>query len=287
MKHGAQASARGTAGPEGSSHRDRLRFAATQRIDIGIIFPPYRHASNKIADPIHEAAMTQAPLKTIRPEDLVALDDYVASHPIRVDTVYAKPAHKDNMFKAAIYRPDARMICHHQLLPVIINAADRLHAETGHYLAFKDCLRPLEAQQKIIESDIVRAHPEWLEEPRLFSPPGKGGHPRGMAIDVLIVDRNGDELEMGTPFDYLTTDKSINPAARDYTDFGRGDAYNEQVAQNRSLLTRVMMQAATDAGRELLPLPQEWWDFRFPNDYAAQYAAVSDADLPPSMRMMA
>ena len=153
-------------------------------------------------------------------------------------------------------------------------------------LECKDCLRPLEAQQNIIDSDIVRAHPQWLEEPRLFSPPGKGGHPRGMAIDVVLVRENGEELDMGTPFDYLTEDKSINPAARDYASFGRGADKDAEIAANRKLLHDAMMRAAQDSGRELWPLPQEWWDFRFPNDYTAQYAPVSDSDLPPSMRIM-
>lgn len=225
-------------------------------------------------------------MKTIAPGDLVVLDDFVGRKPLLVDTVYAKAEHKDNMFKAAIYRPGAKMLCHFQLAPLIVRAAELLHAKSGHYLECKDCLRPLEAQQKIIDSAIVRANPQWLEEPRLFSPPGKGGHPRGMAIDVVIVDKNGDELDMGTAFDYLTTDKSVNPAARDYTDFGQGAAHNALVAANRQLLTGVMQQAAAELGRDLLPLPQEWWDFRFPNDYTATYAPVSDADLPPSMRVM-
>lgn len=217
-------------------------------------------------------------MRTISPGDLVVLDDFVGRKPLRVDTVYAKAAHKDNMFKTAIYKPDAKMLCHRLLAPVILRAADLVHAQ-GYVLECKDCLRPLEAQQKIIDSDIVRAHPQWLEEPRLFSPPGKGGHPRGMAIDVVLVDKNGDEIDMGTPFDYLTADKSVNPAARDY-------AHAAQVMQNRKVLSDAMMQAAADAGVTLWPLPQEWWDFRFPNEETALYAPVSDADLPPSMRVM-
>lgn len=224
-------------------------------------------------------------MKTINPGDLVVLDDFVGRKPLRVDTVYAKAAHRDNMFKAAIYRPDAKMLCHRLLAPVILRAADIVHGQ-GYVLECKDCLRPLEAQQKIIDSGIVRAHPQWLEEPRLFSPPGKGGHPRGMAIDVVLIDANGDEIDMGTPFDYLTTDKSVNPAARDYADFGHGAAHNALVAANRKILTDAMMQAAADANLALVPLPQEWWDFRIPNDETALYAPVRDADLPPSMRMM-
>ena len=225
-------------------------------------------------------------MKTIAAGDLVVLDDYVGRKPLRVDTVYAKAAHRDNMFKAAIYRPDAKMLCHFSLAPIILKAADIVWADAKVILECKDCLRPLEAQQKIIDSDIVRAHPQWLEEPRLFSPPGKGGHPRGMAIDVVLVREDGSELDMGTPFDYLTTDKSINPAARDYVSFGYGREKDAEIAANRTLLTTAMMRAAESVGRELWPLPQEWWDFRFPNDETAQFEPVRDADMPMWLQMM-
>ncbi len=32
-------------------------------------------------------------------------------------------------------------------------------------------------------------------------------------------------------------------------------------------------------------LPQEWWDFRLPAEIFEQYAPLSDAELPPQMRM--
>lgn len=225
-------------------------------------------------------------MKKLTADDFVLLDDFVTRHPLRVDTVYAKAAHKDNMFKSAIYREDAPMAAHRDLAAIILRAADICFAETGYYFECKDCLRPLEAQQKIIDSAIVRAHPQWLEEPRLFSPPGKGGHPRGMAVDIVLIDQNGEGLDMGTPFDYLTTDKSINPAARDFTDWGRGAAGNAAIIANRAILTNAMLRAAAERDRVLVPLPQEWWDFRFPNEETAQFEPVRDADMPMWLQMM-
>jgi D-alanyl-D-alanine dipeptidase len=46
-----------------------------------------------------------------------------------------------------------------------------------------------------------------------------------------------------------------------------------------------MMDAAEQAGVELFPLPQEWWDFRLPAEIYGQYAPLADEDLPPAMRM--
>jgi D-alanyl-D-alanine dipeptidase len=224
--------------------------------------------------------------KRIETQDLVCLNDLAGAYPLRVDLVYAQQCHRDNMFKEAIYRPDARMWGHRDLVGIICRAAEICFS--AHKLVFelKDCLRTVEAQQKICDSAIVRAHPQWLAEPvRLFSPPGKGGHPRGMAVDIILVTENGDEVDMGTRFDYMTDNIENNPAARDYTNFGRGEAYNAEVLKNREKLSSAMMQAAREKTRDLLPLPQEWWDFRFPNEYSATFAPISDRDLPPQMRM--
>jgi D-alanyl-D-alanine dipeptidase len=221
-------------------------------------------------------------MKKIAITELVALNDFTATHPVKVDVVYAKPQHPDNMFKTIIYRPDAKMWGHRELVSIILAAAKICFKKTGWIFEIKDCLRTYEAQSLMRETEIVKAHPQWLEEPgRLLSPPGAGGHPRGMAVDIILVDKNGDEIDMGTRFDFLTEDRANNPAARNYTKFSKA------ILDNRKVLEESMMQAAQEAGRELLPLPQEWWDFRFPKSYSEQFEPIRDSDLPPEMRMTA
>ena len=225
--------------------------------------------------------MTESPLKRITPSDLVALDDFEGKHPVKIDLVYGKKEHRDNMFGCAIYRHDARMWAHRDFAPLVLRAADICFGRTKWLFEIKDCLRPVEAQAAMMETDIVKANPHWIQEPnRLLSPPGKGGHPRGMAVDIILVTENGDEIDMGTRFDYLSPDRSDNPAARAYTGF------SAEVLGHRRLLEDCMLQAAKEAGRALLPLPQEWWDFRFPYAYSSLYEPVSDKALPPDMRMM-
>lgn len=220
-------------------------------------------------------------MKKIRAEDLVPLDDYAGKHPLRVDLVYAQGGHRDNIFRTAIYRPDARMWCHRELLPVILRAAGICRRETGYLFELKDCLRPIEAQARMLETDIVKANPIWTEEPqRLLSTPGKGGHPRGMAIDIILIDENGDEADMGTRFDYFPPNHRLsNPSGRAWKDF------SPEILKNRAALEESMTRAAGELGLPLLPLPQEWWDFRFPYEYSSQFEPVSDASLPPDMRM--
>jgi len=218
----------------------------------------------------------------ILPEDLVALDDYVSTHPLRIDLVYAKPQHPDNMFKCAIYRAAAKMWCHRSFAPIILRAAEICWQSHKYIFELKDCLRTTEAQGLMAETDIVKANPQWLQEQgRLLSPPGKGGHPRGMAVDIILLRENGSQIDMGTAFDYLTTDRNNNPAARDYKGF------SGEVLENRRVLEDAMMQAAKECALPLLPLPQEWWDFRFPPAHANQYAPISDAAMPPEYRMTA
>lgn len=231
---------------------------------------------------------TAQSLKYIPVSDLIAFDDFVAVHPVRVDLVYAQPHHVDNIFKAPIYRPEAKMWGHRDLVSLVLDAANICYKKSGWIFELKDCLRTVEAQALMQETDIVKANPHWLEEPnRLLSPPGKGGHPRGMAIDIILIDNNGTEIDMGTSFDHLTKDPHNNPAARHYTRFSEDETRNREIIANRKLLEESMMQAAANAGRALLPLPQEWWDFRFMPDYSASFEPIRDADLPPNMRMTA
>lgn len=219
-------------------------------------------------------------LTKIHPADLVDLGSFTASHPVKIDVVYAQPQHPDNIFKTGIYRSEAKMWCHRELAPIILRAADICFEKSGYIFELKDCLRTIEAQALMAQTDIVKANPHWLQEPnRLLSPPGKGGHPRGMAIDIILLTENGDQVDMGTSFDHLTSDPANNPAARSYTKL------SPAVLGHRKLLEDSMVAAAKDAGREILPLPQEWWDFRFMPAYANTFEPVSDKLLPADMRV--
>ena len=221
-------------------------------------------------------------MREIPSSNLVCFDDFVKTHPVRVDLVYADADHKDNIFGEAIYKADAKIWCHKDLAEITLKAAEIIFDKSGYICEIKDALRPFEAQARMQQTAIVKANPHWCEEPdRLLSPPGKGGHPRGMAVDLILVAEDGREVDMGTPFDYLTEDRKNNPAARNYIHF------SDEVLENRKLLEDGMMQAAKFLGHQLLPLPQEWWDFRFPKVYTDGFKPILNKNLPESMKMMA
>lgn len=217
----------------------------------------------------------------ISPDDLVCMNDFTGTHPVRIDLVYADKSHPLNIFKTGIYRPDAKLWLHKDLAEITLHAAKLCHDAHGLWFSLKDGLRPIEAQQAMSETAIVKANPHWcIDGPnRLLSPPGKGGHPRGMAIDITLETESGIDIDCGTIFDYLTPDPADNPAAREYSNL------SPEVIANRKKLDVAMMDATKEHHKELLLLPSEWWDFRFTREHINDFEPLSDADLRPDQVM--
>jgi len=103
-----------------------------------------------------------------------------------------------------------------------------------------DCFRPIAAQQRFW--DLV-------PDPRYVSPPGKGGlHTRGTAIDLTLVDAQGNEMTMPTAFD------DFSPKAhREAPDTPAMAKLNSQILQ------RAMEKHG------FVGLDSEWWHFDLKN----------------------
>lgn len=199
------------------------------------------------------------------------MDIFTASEPLKIDLVYADKNHPENIFGINLYDAQARLSLHRNLARVVIKAARALYEKKGWILILKDGLRTLDAQEALMETEIVRSNPHWLEGPdRLLSSPGGGGHPRGMAVDVSV-----EGVDMGTRFDEMTTQ-----SARAYTGFAK------TILENRAILETAFVQAAQSLSLPLLPLPSEWWDFRFPASYHQNYAPLREDDLPGPLKTM-
>lgn len=220
-------------------------------------------------------------MKHLAPDDFLKLDSCADTYPIRIDLAYAfdRPP---NIF-GAIYHSQARLWIYKPLGETVLEAAKHIYDTKRLFIVAYDSLRTSDAQAAMMKTDIVKAHPQWLEEPnRLLSPPGAGAHPRGMAVDVTLAREDGSLLDMGTVFDHLSeiSDADHNPAHRFYRHL------KEEHRANRELLNEAMLHGAQKAGIDLHLLESEWWDFRLPRAYYEQYAPLSDADLPPEMRMV-
>lgn len=105
-----------------------------------------------------------------------------------------------------------------------------------------DCYRPRPIQQRL-----------WNKMPNAnyVTPPKKGSmHNRGLAVDLTIVDKNGAELDMGTPFDDFS-----EKAHYDYTKL------SPKILENRKLLRQTMESVGFKGIRT------EWWHFSFAATY--------------------
>lgn len=213
---------------------------------------------------------------------LLPMDLFAGPAPVRIDLVYANPVHARNIFARALYQPQARLWLHEDLAAIVLQAAMHLHLHYGWTTVLKDGLRTVEAQQMMQETDIVKANPHWsgtVPEKRLLSSPGNGAHPRAMAIDVGFIDKNNKDVDMGTPFDFFTSNPDNNPAARGYMNFPGA------IIERRKIVEETFISAARGLGLTIVPLASEWWDYRFPADIYNQFPALHDTDLPEWMRM--
>lgn len=95
---------------------------------------------------------------------------------------------------------------------------------------------------------------------------GGGLHNYGLAVDVSIVDENGDSIPMGTKVDGLIYLSHIDNE-EELVEQGK---MSKEAIENRRLLRRVMREAG------FLTIRTEWWHFNFTtrSDAKANYKLV-------------
>ncbi|MFA5404543.1 MAG: M15 family metallopeptidase [Ignavibacteria bacterium] len=108
----------------------------------------------------------------------------------------------------------------------------------GLCLKIFDGYRPLSIQKKFWEI---------LPDERYVADPKKGSrHNRGAAVDLTLVDKNGYEIPMPTPYDDFT-----DKASRNYMDLP------SQIIINRKFLEDLMTKYG------FIGMPTEWWHFDY------------------------
>ncbi|MDE1972497.1 MAG: M15 family metallopeptidase [Hyphomicrobiales bacterium] len=137
-------------------------------------------------------------------------------------------------------------------------------APRGLTLKVFDCYRPVRAVANFVNWARDRGdtagkrefYPD-VDKSRLFRDgyiASRSGHSRGSTVDLTLA-RNGQELDMGTPFDFFSVRSW--PGSVDVSPLARG---------NRALLASVMRR------RGFRPYDREWWHFtlsheQFPATY--------------------
>lgn len=155
---------------------------------------------------------------------------------IIIDLKYAST---DNFLKQKVYvDPNCYVL---DILAEKLDKAQKILEQDGLGLKVFDGFRPLFVQKKM-----------WviLPDSRFVANPNTGGsiHNRAAAVDLTLVDYQGKELDMPTPFDSFTE--------RAYQ-FSKEPTTQQRV--NRMLLRKVMQEVGLDYIRT------EWWHYQLPN----------------------
>ncbi|PPK85390.1 D-alanyl-D-alanine dipeptidase [Neolewinella xylanilytica] len=146
-------------------------------------------------------------------------------------------ASADNFMDRQIY--DCGRCFYRPAVAEALLAVQRDLAPRGLGLKMFDCYRPGPYQQRLWDV---------MPDARFVAPPARGSvHSRGAAADLTLIDLpTGEELDMGTPYDYF--------GAEAYT---TNTDLSEKVLQNRKTLQEVMLANGFSTIRT------EWWHFNF------------------------
>lgn len=161
--------------------------------------------------------------------DVRKLDDT-----IQIDLKYASD---DNFFGRKFYQSD-RCALRRSTAERLVRVHKKLQAQ-GYGIKIWDAYRPLSVQWQFWQV---------LPDARYVADPNKGSrHNRGSAVDVTVVDHNGQELEMPTGFDDFR-----ERAWSDYADLP------DHIIKNRSILKEAMISEGFQ------PIETEWWHYDDP-----------------------
>jgi zinc D-Ala-D-Ala dipeptidase len=167
-----------------------------------------------------------------------------SSHNIVLDLRYATP----NNFTGQTIYTITKCFLHADAVPHLekaIQLADKL----GYRIKIFDAFRPQAAQEKL-----------WTvcPDPNYVAPPERGSaHTRGVAIDLTLINAQGEELDMGTPFDSFEVASHHGSLA-----------LSPHASRNRYVLLGIMMSAGWDL------YLNEWWHYQLFN--ARNYPLIMD-----------
>lgn len=163
---------------------------------------------------------------------------------IKVDLKYSTT---DNFVGIDMYGDLDKAFSHPDLAQKLKKAYSFLQEEdsTLTLLVF-DCVRPVFVQQKMWDTLVmpIREKTKFLSNPK-----NRSIHNYGAAVDISISSKIGEELDMGTPFDFIG--KLAHP--REEQRLLKEGKLTEKQIENRVLLRKVMKKAV------FFNIQTEWW----------------------------
>ena len=163
---------------------------------------------------------------------------------VRVDLRYASTR---NLLGRDLYSPHDCAWLHVQAADALARAASWLARERPDlHLLVLDAARPQRVQE------LFWAHVKGTPMQPYFAPPERGSiHSFGMACDLTLTSGQGQELDMGTPFDDTT---ELSHPALEHRHAASGALTETQLAHRR-LLRTAMLHGRWDG------IATEWWHF--------------------------
>jgi D-alanyl-D-alanine dipeptidase len=171
-------------------------------------------------------------------DDLTSLPNVVA------DLRYGST---NNVLARDVYGGFQRILLH-KIAAEKFRAASAILAKRFPVLRFVvfDALRPHSAQLEFW--NLVKGTPR---QPYFADPEKGSAHSYGFALDLSLIDGQGTELDMGTPFDDLS---ALAEPQKEQEMLVAGRLQKSQVG-NRLMLRQVMAEAGFHQ------LPHEWWHY--------------------------
>lgn len=214
---------------------------------LAVLLMPLLEVAAQTSAPDYEERMRKAGLV-----DIQSLDDEIE--------VLLKYATEDNFVGQNMYGTLRKAFFRPHFAKKIVEAQRLLRERHSDYsLLIYDAARPLSVQKrmrKAVEGTPLTAY---------VADGARGGrHNYGVAVDLTIIDSNGQILDMGAPFDHfgreawIGTDKNTTLASyKAYVEWQRKEGIiSNEAARNRTLLLEVMDAVG------LRPYAKEWWHYQ-------------------------
>ncbi|WP_424989070.1 M15 family metallopeptidase [Flagellimonas sp.] len=194
------------------------------------------------ADTVVDKATTLRTFDGLADTTFVRLADFSAD--FAYDMRYAT---ENNFLKAKVY--DCAECYTRVKTAKALIAANADFMEQGVKIKFFDCYRPNSVQYKMWE---IVPNPQYVANPDKGSIHNKGG-----AVDITLVDMEGNELDMGTDFDY----------------FGKR-AYHDNIDLPQEILDNRKLLKETMEDHGFWSIRTEWWHYNLSaasNDRVANF----------------
>jgi D-alanyl-D-alanine dipeptidase len=168
-----------------------------------------------------------------------------------------------NVFGQA-YRHDAKFLQHQVLADIVVGAAIHLFQTQGWSTVVYDGLRTVNGAFNLYNL----ATDEDLSN-GLLALPGQSAHNKGLAVDSMMEDAQGREVDMGGHFDHLDMESN----SRAYL----GDKISEAAKMNRLIREAAFLRSAFAQNLLIAPLRSEFWDDRPPEDRTDLWRVLDSA----------